>query len=98
MNQRAAVALIAGEKSPFMGQLKIESARFDVMKPMDWAADRLGEWGVCAWLVPVTPTMPSGNKYHYAFILEPFHGRVVEGLKILHPTSPDFPSYPPAPP
>lgn len=81
-----------------MGELKVESARFDAMKPLDWAAvDPMKEWGVCAWLVPVTATMASGNKYHYIFIIEPFHGRVIHLWKDLHPTSPDFPSFPPAP-
>jgi len=92
--QQAIKALPLAELRPYMGDLKVESARFYVTDSRDWEQDAK-LWGGCVWLVPITATARSGNKTHYIFVVEPFGGRVISIWTILHPTSPDFPSFPP---
>jgi hypothetical protein len=89
-------AIPLAELRPYMGELKVESALFVVQEPSGWMDNKtVPAWGVCAWIVNVTATVPSGNKYHYAYIVEPFEGRVFLIWMVLHPTSPAFPSFPP---
>ena len=93
--EQAIKALPLRELRPYMGELKVESARFHVTDPQDWKIE--GKlWGGCAWLIPITATGRSGHKHRYIFVLEPFEGRVISIWTMLHPTSPDFPSFPPA--
>ena len=93
--QQAIEVLPLAELRPYMGDLKVESARFHVTDPRDWKQSAK-LWGGCVWLVPITATAPSGNKTQYIFVVEPFGGRVISIWTILHPTSTDFPSFPPA--
>lgn len=90
-------ALPLTELAPYVGELKVESARFNVIRPSAWMDKALGDSGVCMWIVAVTATVPSGNRYRYYFFVEPFGGKVISIWKKLHPTSPDFPSFPPQP-
>jgi len=92
--QQVIGALPLAELRPYMGELKVESARFDVTDPRDWKQSA-SLWGGCVWLVPITATARSGNKTHYVFVVEPFGGRVISIWTMLHPTSPDFPGFPP---
>jgi hypothetical protein len=91
---QALKVLPLSELRPYMGDLKVESARFHVTDPQDWK-EQGKLWGGCAWLIPITATGRSGHKTRYAFVIEPFEGRVISIWTILHPTSPDFPSFPP---
>jgi hypothetical protein len=90
-------ALPLTQLTPYVGELKVESVRLDLKKPSNWTDKALGDWGVCAWIVAVTATAPSGNKHKYYFIVEPFGGKVISIWETVHPTSPDFPSFPPRP-
>jgi hypothetical protein len=85
-----------GGLRPYMGDLKVESARFVLKDARDWKQLAIALGGAF-WVVHITATLPSGGTYYYWFAIEPFEGKVMSILRVFDPYSPDFPSFPPNP-